>query len=375
MDAAIASGESSDEEDEPPRKKLVSVPEDEYGEWRVVPGVEGLKVSSQGWVQRNNLRRGGWSRPEMVTQSASGYRRFVHCGVLTSVHESVCRAFHGSCPSSKHTPDHIGKANGDWFLERGDNRACNLRWADGSEQALNRRPETACRDGKPVRLQKGSESVIFPSTLAAAKWLGIPRNPSSVSDGAKKGWLVHGYKITWAPPPEQQDDLEGEEWREANDRLRVSSMGRAQARERQGTGWAYKLTLKPRDEKYARAIGRPFHVLVALAFLGPRPTPSHTVDHIDRDISNNKLSNLRWATRRQQLLNRTTKPAGPGLKDCEKRPIESLAPGGTDWIRHDSRMDAVRHVWNTASLKLSPGSMYTCAKRGYRYKGYRFRLC
>ena len=45
------------------------------------------------------------------------------------------------------------------------------------------------------------------------------------------------------------------------------------------------------------------HRLVATAFLGPPPTELHTVDHVDRDPSNNAVSNLRWASRSEQTLN------------------------------------------------------------------------
>ena len=44
--------------------------------------------------------------------------------------------------------------------------------------------------------------------------------------------------------------------------------------------------------------------LVVRAFLGPRPTASHTVDHINQIVSDDQLVNLRWATRREQLENR-----------------------------------------------------------------------
>jgi hypothetical protein len=53
------------------------------------------------------------------------------------------------------------------------------------------------------------------------------------------------------------------------------------------------------------------HKLMAQAFFGPAPSPSHTVDHItkyDGDIvrerSDNRIENLRWASKREQALNR-----------------------------------------------------------------------
>ena len=39
------------------------------------------------------------------------------------------------------------------------------------------------------------------------------------------------------------------------------------------------------------------HCLVAFAFLGPKPTSNHEVDHIDGVKTNNCVSNLEWVTR------------------------------------------------------------------------------
>jgi hypothetical protein len=44
------------------------------------------------------------------------------------------------------------------------------------------------------------------------------------------------------------------------------------------------------------------HKAVALAFI-PNPQNKTIVDHIDNDIKNNKISNLRWATVSENALN------------------------------------------------------------------------
>lgn len=46
------------------------------------------------------------------------------------------------------------------------------------------------------------------------------------------------------------------------------------------------------------------HCLVCRTFRGRKPTPFHTVDHVDRCRTNNNLSNLVWADRDQQMVNR-----------------------------------------------------------------------
>lgn len=50
---------------------------------------------------------------------------------------------------------------------------------------------------------------------------------------------------------------------------------------------------------------RRVHNILGWSFLGDPPTPKHTVDHIDQDRLNNHLSNLRWASKRKQMSNRS----------------------------------------------------------------------
>ena len=66
-----------------------------------------------------------------------------------------------------------------------------------------------------------------------------------------------------------------------------------------GGGFYPQLTLYKDKKWYPRRI----HRLVALAFI-PNPDNLPTVDHIDRNKSNNNVNNLRWADRQTQINNR-----------------------------------------------------------------------
>ena len=58
--------------------------------------------------------------------------------------------------------------------------------------------------------------------------------------------------------------------------------------------------------KDKKVYGRLLHRLLGVQFI-PNPSNYTDIDHIDRNRANNDLSNLRWASRSQNLINRSVK--------------------------------------------------------------------
>jgi len=105
-----------------------------------------------------------------------------------------------------------------------------------------------------------------------------------------------------------------EEYRDINDfpNYQVSNLGNVRNKTR-GNVLKPKTKIKNKITGYGcyevcitntegKQKNRPIHRLVATEFL-PNPENKTDVDHIDRDTTNNSLSNLRWATRTENNLN------------------------------------------------------------------------
>ena len=111
-------------------------------------------------------------------------------------------------------------------------------------------------------------------------------------------------------PPVVLPVTPGEEWRATVgiDGYQVSDFGRVRRIKQEGgakAGYVLKhqfdtqgypmVHLWVSGVRYARKV----HRLVAEAFLGPKPSPKHGVAHWDGNPLNPRLSNLRWATHKE----------------------------------------------------------------------------
>jgi len=172
--------------------------------------------------------------------------------------------------------------------------------------------------------------MVFQSVTLAAKSLGVDRaNIFKVLAGIIS--RIHGYKFEYVPVP----DLEGEVWKK-HPRLDVelSTMGRCRTEK---TNPSYGCLQS--DGYRTKAVGKKsykIHRLIAETFLdlpnGKRSSiassKAYQVDHIDMDRSNNKLSNLRWATQSENI--RSSYAKNKDRKSCSEvlsKPIKCLNTG------------------------------------------------
>ncbi|AGE49554.1 hypothetical protein ATCVCan0610SP_639L [Acanthocystis turfacea Chlorella virus Can0610SP] len=108
---------------------------------------------------------------------------------------------------------------------------------------------------------------------------------------------------------------------------------------------------------------RYIRVIRALAstFLGPPPSMHHTADHIDRDSTNDTLENVRWASTREQNLNKR--------RPCELKSAFVIVKDGVEhtakeWSNVFAKPDGTRYSENTIREFVQQ------QKYGFRYKTF-----
>jgi len=223
------------------------------------------------------------------------------CVRLHTVHLLVYEVFFGVEPRDRFHVDHINGIRDDNILENLQRltHQQHARKTQTDNPGMQAKTATA-KQRRVVRTSPEGTVKEFPSAKAAVE--GTPgAHRSAICECAMGRRTVHvGFR--WAYVDES--NIAGEEWRELCNWLPgcwVSSLGRVKS-----SAKGKVLTLME-DNGYANVYVRKHvyvHRLVCHAFHGPAPSADHTVDHIDRNRSNNAPTNLRWATRKEQMANR-----------------------------------------------------------------------
>ena len=276
----------------------------------------------------------------------SGYSSAYFNGKGYYVHVLVCRAFNGPPPSAKErTVNHIQRDKDKieyW------NSANNLEWATQKDQNNHsyrenkKRKSNAPRQSKPVESQKIGEEdwTRHVSANEAARTLGLESgNVSKVCRGRNK--QTGGFIFRYA----EQPTLECGEWlpvvfgngpgevpttqiKPGLQVPEVSNLGYFKS----SKGVITMPAAKQSGYCRVKVFGRSYliHRLICRAFLGPPPDDEHhTVDHINsEEKSNNRVSNLRWATWSDQARNQNRQP---NQKENQSIPLRPVSLRGTAW--------------------------------------------
>jgi hypothetical protein len=255
--------------------------------FRVTEDLGNLEVSDFGRVKRHG-------KIYLPTARRGEYRIVVVNRKQVRFHNLIAAAFLPPRPSKRHTVDHIDR-------DPSNNRVDNLRWATKSEQVRNRILPRNKAGSRPVEVNFGTGWIRYESVNDAARSNGF--NLGSLSQLLHgKGGLksVNGAVARFVDVDEVAD--ENEEWRMVDNNM-ISNCGMVMSNR-----WGQKYAPRPLPEHgYCKAFGQYVHILVIRAFGPPKPSDEHTVDHINRIRNDNRIENLRWATRAEQMANRAVR--------------------------------------------------------------------
>lgn len=233
---------------------------------------------------------------------------------------------------------------------RSNNHVSNLEWTTMAEQRRRAAARATLNGGKKRNAPSNSRRVLV-KRKCEPEWTsyGSMRELKRVlkMDSQKVGARLRGENPQYYADFEFKDEpyevpfLEGETWKvvvvDGNTTTwQVSDFGRVKNKHgysshgvKQENGY-----MRSEVELYG---SKAVHLLVAAAFLPPKPSSSHTIDHIDGNTTNNCVSNLQWVTQSEQIsrMHALKQQKGISKPRANCRPIESAIKGTDNWERFE----------------------------------------